>query len=364
MSPKLVFQILLAVFFGVVSFNYLTDESVLRLLTTNKGDIERYDSFYDKDATEDLDHVDQEGTNLYYNVATDFYEYGWGQSFHFGWGHKAETREMAIAKLEHFIAGKLQLEETMKVLDMGCGVGGPLRSIVSFSGADVTGVTINAYQVHRAKTITSKLSDFMQSKCHYVQGDYTKIPFPDNTFDAIYTIEAMVHKMDRSEAFNEAFRVLKPGGLFLNIDWVMTDKFDPKNEKHLEIKRGIEHGDGLPSMITAAESERYLVETTDFELIEHFDLNERAKQWYGVNNVPWYAPLQADFSLEGFRMSNFGRAFLDIFVGTLETIRLAPEGSLQTKRMLDDAAVSLVAGGEIGIFTVSDYFLARKPSSS
>lgn len=356
----MIFTSIIVVIVGILSFNYLTDDSLLRLLTTSKDDIHQYDSFYDKDASDDLDHVDQEGTNLYYNLATDFYEYGWGQSFHFGWGHKAETRQMGIAKLEHFIASKLQLDENFKVLDMGCGVGGPLRSIVSFSGADVSGVTINAYQVHRAKTITSKLSPFMQSKCHYVQGDFTKIPFDDNTFDAIYTIEAMVHKMDRSQAFNEAYRVLKPGGLFLNIDWVMTDKFDPKNEKHLEIKRGIEHGDGLPSMITAAESERYLKETTKFELLEHFDLNERAKEWYGENNVPWYAPLQADFSFEGFRMSNFGRAFLDVFVGTLETLFMAPKGSLQTKRMLDDAAVYLVDGGVEEIFTTSDYFLARK----
>jgi len=358
--------VLLVLVFAVGSFwtfNYLTDASVIRLLTTNKDDIAEYDSFYDKNANEDLDHVDQEGTNLYYNLATDFYEYGWGQSFHFGYGHNKETREQQIAKLEHFIAGKLSLDTSHKVLDMGCGVGGPLRSIVGFSGAEVTGVTINQYQVNRAKKITSELSPFYQSKCKYVQGDYTKLPFADNTFDTIYTIEAMVHVMDRSHAFKEAYRVLKPGGLFLNIDWVMTDKFDDKNEEHLETKRGIEHGDGLPSMITATRSEQYLKESTDFELIEHYDLSARAQDWYGENNVPWYAPLQADFSLEGFRMSNFGRAFLDVFVGTLETIGLAPEGSLQTKRMLDDAAVYLVKGGETEIFTTSDYFLARKPSN-
>eukprot|EP00494_Astrolonche_serrata_P033972 UN34241 len=220
------------VLLGVIAFQYFSDGEVLRLLSTNKSDsIGKYDSFYDRDAETSLDHKDQEGTNLYYNVATDFYEYGWGTSFHFGWGTVYETRMEVIKQLEHFIAMKLSMKEDMKVLDLGCGVGGPLRNIVSFTGSDVTGVTINEYQVERANKVSAGLSEFLQSKSHFVQGDFTKIPFPDNSFDAIYTIEAMVHKKDRSEAFAEAYRVLKPGGLFLNVDWLMTDKYDPNNRE-------------------------------------------------------------------------------------------------------------------------------------
>lgn len=39
------------------------------------------------------------------------------------------------------------MDSTKKVLDVGCGVGGPMRNIASFTGADITGVTINDYQV-------------------------------------------------------------------------------------------------------------------------------------------------------------------------------------------------------------------------
>jgi len=42
-----------------------------------------------------------------------------------------------------------------RVLDMGCGIGGPLRQVVRMTGANVTGVTINQHQVNRGKEITS-----------------------------------------------------------------------------------------------------------------------------------------------------------------------------------------------------------------
>ena len=45
----------------------------------------------------------------------------------------------------------------MKCLDCGCGVGGPLRTIASVSGAHITGITINEYQVSRAKYHNEKV---------------------------------------------------------------------------------------------------------------------------------------------------------------------------------------------------------------
>ena len=41
-------------------------------------------------------------------------------------------------------------------MDVGCGVGGPARNIASFSGARVTGLNNNEYQVARARAKTEK----------------------------------------------------------------------------------------------------------------------------------------------------------------------------------------------------------------
>ncbi len=112
----------------------------------DRSRIGKYDKAYDVEGN--LSHNDQEYTNLYYDLATDFYEYGWGQSFHFGTRYEGESFQQHIERHEHFLASKLGIAEGMKVLDMGMGVGGPLRNIVRFTNADVTGVTINHHQVH------------------------------------------------------------------------------------------------------------------------------------------------------------------------------------------------------------------------
>lgn len=81
--------------------------------------------------------------NAYYELATLFYEWGWGQSFHFAYQLKGETFQQAIARHEYYLAGRLGVGVGEKVLDVGCGIGGPMRNIARFTRADITGVTLN-----------------------------------------------------------------------------------------------------------------------------------------------------------------------------------------------------------------------------
>ena len=66
----------------------------------------------------------------FYNLATDFYEYGWGDSFHFGFRKQGEPHTIAIQNSQHFVSQKLMVTDMDEVLDMGCGIGGPLRGVV------------------------------------------------------------------------------------------------------------------------------------------------------------------------------------------------------------------------------------------
>eukprot|EP01098_Paradermamoeba_levis_P004217 TRINITY_DN1822_c0_g1_i1.p2 TRINITY_DN1822_c0_g1~~TRINITY_DN1822_c0_g1_i1.p2 ORF type:complete len:148 (-),score=52.79 TRINITY_DN1822_c0_g1_i1:836-1279(-) len=70
--------------------------------------------------------------NQFYDLVTVFYEWGWGQSFHFAPRHRGESFEASIARHEYYLALKLKLEESHTVLDVGCGVGGPMRNICRF----------------------------------------------------------------------------------------------------------------------------------------------------------------------------------------------------------------------------------------
>jgi len=83
----------------------------------------------------------------FYDLVTDFYEYGWGQSFHFGPRWKGEGFVESVKRAEYHLCSRLGMKPGMRALDVGCGVGGPMRNMAIFSGARIDGVTINQYQV-------------------------------------------------------------------------------------------------------------------------------------------------------------------------------------------------------------------------
>ncbi len=62
------------------------------------------------------------------------------------------------------------LRENMRVLDVGCGVGGPARQIVKFSGANVVGLNNNDYQIERAIKYAAK--EGLSSKLNFAKGDF------------------------------------------------------------------------------------------------------------------------------------------------------------------------------------------------
>lgn len=112
----------------------------------------------------------------YYNLATDIYEYGWGQSFHFCRFSHGEPFLQAIARHEHYLAHSMGIKEGMKVLDVGCGVGGPAREIAKFTGAHITGLNNNDYQIDRATHYAAK--EGLSNQLDFVKGDFMVSPAP------------------------------------------------------------------------------------------------------------------------------------------------------------------------------------------
>ena len=101
----------------------------------------------------------------------------------------------------------------MRVLDVGCGVGGPAREISAFADVNVVGLNNNDFQVGRARKLTQKAG--LQDRIQYVVGDFMKLAeqFGENSFDAVYAIEATVHAPSWEGVYGEIMKVLKPGGV-------------------------------------------------------------------------------------------------------------------------------------------------------
>ena len=132
----------------------------------------------------------------YYDLATEFYEWGWGTSFHFATRFRDENFRQSILRHEYYLAGKLRVPQGAKILDCGCGVGGPARNIHRFTGTEVTAVTLNQFQVDRGNVLCRRegCSDMVK----LVQADFMKLPFPDNSFDGVFAIESTCHAPDRT----------------------------------------------------------------------------------------------------------------------------------------------------------------------
>ena len=63
------------------------------------------------------------------------------------WQLAGESFNASIARHEYYLAARMGVQPSDHLLDCGCGIGGPLRNIGRFTGANVTGVTLNQYQV-------------------------------------------------------------------------------------------------------------------------------------------------------------------------------------------------------------------------
>lgn len=292
--------------------------------------------------------------NHFYDLATDFYEFGWGHSFHFATRHQWESFESSIARHEMWLAHKLNLKKGMRVLDVGCGVGGPMRTIARFSEAHIVGLNNNEYQIERGRRLNEQAG--LSHLCSFVKADFMKVPAEDNTYDAIYEVEATCHAPDKVGIYAEILRLLKPGQMFAGYEWVVTDKYNASNPEHVKLKKGIEVGNGLPDLETPDVIVAAL-KKAGFEVLESYDLAP-------LSDIPWYYALSPNFSITGFLHTAFGRWITGRMVRVLEYTKLAPAGTTSVHDMLENAASDLVAAGRAEVFSPMYFVLARKPLDS
>ena len=308
-----------------------------------------------RDPSKDEDRDYKTHSDLYYNLVTDFYLYGWGRSFHFAPRVPGESFEASLVRHEHYLAHKLGLGPGMVVADIGCGVGGPLLEIARFSGAKIVGVNSNAYQLERARELTEEAG--LTDLAEYLHCDFLHVDAPDGSFDAVYDIEAICHAPDKASIYGEVFRLLKPGGRFGGYQYCLTDRFDAQDPVHLKIKADIQQGGSL-LVIDDQQTVDDALRSVGFEVLETRDLSVQTGP-----SVPWYQPLVGSgISLASFRRSRVGRWVIHNTLRVLEALRITPKGTVRVSETLNLCAAAMVEAGRLGIFTPMYFIHARKPA--
>ncbi len=307
-------------------------------------------------ADEGYDHA--RTVQEYYDLCTAFMVWGWGESLHFAPLSPGESLEDSKIRHQRLMISKLELRPGMTVVDVGCGIGGPMRRVAREAGVRVVGINASEVQCNKARRLNAAAG--LDARTDLLRCSFMDMgEIAGRTFDRGYAIESTCHAADKAGAFAEIYRVLKPGALLWGQEMCMTELYDPGNGRHRAIERELRHGIALKDIATFGEVNRAL-ETAGFEVVEGTDLAVHE----GSAETPWYQPMETQRGLPGsaFRRIPLGRKALRWGIRIAEFLGMFPKGSAEVVALLDRTANAYVAGGRTGIFTPLYCFVARRPA--
>ncbi|MGH3902501.1 MAG: class I SAM-dependent methyltransferase [Pseudonocardiaceae bacterium] len=135
---------------------------------------------------------------------------------------KAEFDPDDLAPVDEFHIGgrqatvelvdQLDLRPGVRVLDVGCGLGGASRYLARRFGVRVAGVDLTPEFVEAARELTARCR--LDGLVEIQQASGTDLPFPADTFDAACLLHVGMNIEDKATLFAEIRRVLVPGGQF------------------------------------------------------------------------------------------------------------------------------------------------------
>jgi ubiquinone/menaquinone biosynthesis C-methylase UbiE len=186
-----------------------------------------------------------------------------------------------------------------RLLDIGCGVGGvDLHLVRSHGLAHVTGIDVEDTVVDIARS--RAVRDGLDDRTTFVKVDPGPLPFPESSFEVVFSKDSIVHIPDKHALARDVYRVLEPGGWFVASDWLIGH-------------------DGTPS----EQMRDYIAaEGLDFEMASaaRYDDALRSAGFVDVSNVSrheWYVEVARDElarmsgSLYEPSVARFGKPFVD-----------------------------------------------------
>lgn len=179
------------------------------------------------------------------------------------YGEDIGQNSWTTAEEQLAFAAKSGLTRDTHLLEVGCGSGGPALFLARKIGLRVTGIDINEAGIAAANAAAADAGLAGRAKFVCVDGGKT-LPFPDRSFDAIQSIDAINHIRDRESLLRELHRLLKPGGTLLYTDPVIVT--GPVSNEELAIRSSI----GFFLFVPPGENERVL-KSCGFELVSAED---------------------------------------------------------------------------------------------
>ena len=211
----------------------------------------------------------------HYDDLDAFYREVWGDHVHHGyWATGRETPAQAAEALVDLLAERLDLRPSLAVVDIGCGYGETARRLAAMRGVDVTGLTVSSAQAAYAATKATA-----GGHVQIMVRDWLTNGLPDAGFDRAYAIESSEHMPDKQRFFDEAFRVLRPGGVFGIYAWLSKTAPKPWEVRHL--LEPICREGRLPSMGDEADY-RAMAEAAGFRVERVSDISDQVRRTWSI----------------------------------------------------------------------------------
>lgn len=163
------------------------------------------------------------------------------------------------------------VDSTKRVLDVGSGIGGTSRCLAREFGCHVTGIDLTEEYCRTAAMLSDRVG--LSELVDYRQGDATNLPFPDASFDVVWSEHAAMNIPDKPTLYREMYRVLKPGGTLAIYD-VLSGPTSPVIFP-VPWARTPES-----SFLVTSEVLRQLLESAGFNVTDWSDTTEAACGWF------------------------------------------------------------------------------------
>ena len=215
----------------------------------------------------------KDGIAGFYDASSGVWEKVWGEHMHHGY-YGPEGRELK----NHQQAQVDMVDETLawagvdpskppaKFIDVGCGIGGSSRHLARKYGASGQGITLSPVQAARAQELSN--SQGLGERLKFDVADALAMPFADNEYDLVWSMESGEHMPDKRQFVSELARVCKPGGRVIVVAWCHRDLEpgeDALSDKDERLLGRINRAYYLPRWCSAAD---YVHLAADFGLVD------------------------------------------------------------------------------------------------
>ncbi len=162
----------------------------------------------------------------YYNSsdADRFYATVWGgEDIHIGLYKTPDEPifDASMRTVERMAASIKNINTDKKVIDFGAGYGGAGRYLASTYGCHVACLNLSEAQNERNRRLNQERN--LAHLIEVVDGSFEEVPYPDNSFDIVWSQDSLLHSGNRRLVIEEARRVLKPGGEIVFTDPMQSD---------------------------------------------------------------------------------------------------------------------------------------------